>query len=1085
MKSDPTCGRWQGIKASLLILPVLTISVTGMSGGAAHAGACTTSGGGVYACTGAAGADSTQVLGNTTSSTTVTTTAPFGINTASGNAFTLNGKNGIDFEDSNLSSIIGAYTGISATNRQDGANSTLGITTTGTVTGTTGDGIFATTSNFANSKTNIAISTAGVNGGTNGINALNTTDGSVTVTATGTVTGTNADGIRAVGDGDFGDGAVTVSAASVNGGANGIFAENKDGGGSENHMTVTATGNVTGAGGRGMYANNTSQTSALTISAADVTGQTDGIWARTNGDSLNITAATVTGTTGGGVRAEIFNGNETATVSTAGVSGGTFGIRAIAGDDLTVTATDTVSGGSSTGIFAQIKNAGSVATKNLKITATGVSGGSTGIEAENQGRKGNTTITAAGNVAGAVGAGIDASSKSESHGMTISAGHVSGQTEGIKAIALGRKSGNGGNGDMTITAGAVSGTSGDGVHADLTGGQSFIGNASVTTADVSGGADGIYARTGAIGKLTVVASGAVTAAAGSGISATHRGSNVSTSSNHNLNITATDVSGTDRGILATHNAKTTNGARTINLTVSGVVTGGTGAGIETRASNSTNAKRLTNITLNAGASVGSANGVAILDDESKATITINDGAGVTGDINLGDGTDSLTIRGTGSLDGTINGGGGTADKLTFTGAAIRTVTGDVLNMETVQINGSSDVTFGGAVTTGQIKGDNAGTGALRIASTGTVTGTSAAGIDALNRGNTTDLTISAVDVTGASYGIVATNNGTGTTSVMASGAVTGGSNVAIATLAGANGASAAVVLNAGAVVTRTSAGNVITNDESASTLTVNAGASVVGAISLGGGTDGVTFNGGDFSGVSSVNGGGGTDSLTFTNGTAAVVGSQVVNIENVVVGNGGDVSLSGTVNANTLTIESGGQVGGIATVNADVTVEAGGTVGPGNSPGLMQVLGDVNYMSGSTLALELGGLAFGSGYDRVDVADDGSTAAVEGTATLDAGTVFDIDYYGAFTAGLGDAFDVLVADDIEGALLSAMLFDFSGAALGSGLDWDFNIVDFGGGREALRLSVIGQVAEVSAPGITLIFLLALAGLGCTTRKVRV
>lgn len=150
------------------------------------------------------------------------------------------------------------------------------------------------------------------------------------------------------------------------------------------------------------------------------------------------------------------------------------------------------------------------------------------------------------------------------------------------------------------------------------------------------------------------------------------------------------------------------------------------------------------------------------------------------------------------------------------------------------------------------------------------------------------------------------------------------------------------------------------------------------------------------------------------------------------------------------------------------------------------MLGDINYMSGSTLALELGGLAFGAQYDRIDVTDDGSTAAVEGTATIEDGTIFDIDYYGAFTASLGDAFDVLVADDIDSGLLSAMLFDFTGAALGSGLDWDFNIVDFGGGREALRLSVVSGVilppSEIPAPGIVLIFGLGLAGLGYARRR---
>ena len=118
------------------------------------------------------------------------------------------------------------------------------------------------------------------------------------------------------------------------------------------------------------------------------------------------------------------------------------------------------------------------------------------------------------------------------------------------------------------------------------------------------------------------------------------------------------------------------------------------------------------------------------------------------------------------------------------------------------------------------------------------------------------------------------------------------------------------------------------------------------------------------------------------------------------------------------------------------------------------------------------------------MADDATTTGtVEGTVSLAAGTMFDIDWFGAFTAGDGDYFDVLVADEFAAFDLTTMIFDFSGAALGTGLAWETALVDFGGGREALRLAVVEeQVAAVPAPGMVLLFGLYLVGIGYARRK---
>lgn len=106
-----------------------------------------------------------------------------------------------------------------------------------------------------------------------------------------------------------------------------------------------------------------------------------------------------------------------------------------------------------------------------------------------------------------------------------------------------------------------------------------------------------------------------------------------------------------------------------------------------------------------------------------------------------------------------------------------------------------------------------------------------------------------------------------------------------------------------------------------------------------------------------------------------------------------------------MTVEAGGTLGGTATINGDVAVSGGGTLGPGTSPGLLSVVGNLDLGVSSTTLLELGGLTAGTEYDQVDVSDDLGTGTVEGIATLAAGAIFDIELLSAFTVSLGDTFD--------------------------------------------------------------------------------
>ncbi len=126
----------------------------------------------------------------------------------------------------------------------------------------------------------------------------------------------------------------------------------------------------------------------------------------------------------------------------------------------------------------------------------------------------------------------------------------------------------------------------------------------------------------------------------------------------------------------------------------------------------------------------------------------------------------------------------------------------------------------------------------------------------------------------------------------------------------------------------------------------------------------------------------------------------------------------------------------------------------------------------STTLFELEGLTAGTQYDRIDVS--------AGVATLTAGATLDIDFFGIFAAGLGDIFDVIVADDIV-ADLNTLAFDFTDALLAAGQVWTASLFTFSGGlndgREALRLSVVTEESlTIAEPSSVVLLLSGLFGL---------
>jgi len=59
--------------------------------------------------------------------------------------------------------------------------------------------------------------------------------------------------------------------------------------------------------------------------------------------------------------------------------------------------------------------------------------------------------------------------------------------------------------------------------------------------------------------------------------------------------------------------------------------------------------------------------------------------------------------------------------------------------------------------------------------------------------------------------------------------------------------------------------------------------------------------------VTTINGGSGTDSVTFRNVAGNIAGGTMINIEDVIVDIGADISINGTVEAN-VAVNSGGQI---------------------------------------------------------------------------------------------------------------------------------------------------------------------------------
>jgi hypothetical protein len=1054
------------LRAHLALTTALATIAFGYAGRTAYAGICTTGGGGVFTCSGGIdpGSDVTQTMSG--SPISVTTAAGFGIDTyiSGGNALRLTGTGGATFTDNNASTIIADSRGIQAYNSTSG---NLEITSTGSVTsggvGTFDAGIFARN----NSGTaDLTISAASVTSANRGIYGRNEGTGDMSITATGSVSGggTTGVGIFAVNYANN----VTINANDVDGPQNAISISNQGTGAA----AVTATGTVAGTTGTGIQISNSSTgpATSVTVSANNVSGGTDGISINNLGSGNN--SVTVTGiVTGGasagnyGIDANGLSGTDTTINLNSGAAVSAASGNAIRNDEGTSTVTVnsgasvtgaiklgagtdalTFDGGDFSGVTSFDGGTGTDSLTFKGVTGTVAGANVTGMEsvtvdtasdvtftgnlstgqltATNTG-SGEMKVTSTGTVTGTTGNGISALNSLGTTSLTVSAGAVTGATSGIRTY-------NNTSGATTITTtGTVTGQTFVGIRAINLGAGNT--NLTLSAATVSGVTDAIDVENRGTGFIDVTTTGAVTSTGtfGDGIQAF-----LNNTSGTNLSVTSAAVTGQTVGIDAR-----SLGTGDINIDASGTVRGIDQEGIF---ANNVNGGDVTisvvsvagafsgiralrggagagalSVTATGNVTSGSRDGINAYNNSTGTTLTISadDVSGAQNGIfaqNDGSGTNSVTVS------GTVAGGSGVF-------AGINTVTGSG-GTTSITLNSGAGV----SATSGTAILNDAGNSATLVNTGASVTGaiTLGAGTDSLTFNG------------GTFTGVTSFDGGTGTDSLTFSnvtGSVAGGNVVGMENVTANYGASMA-----------------FTGTLSATSLTASGGAAITGAIAMDGGNNSVTFDNGDFSGVTSFNGGAGTDSLTFRNLTGALAGGTVSGIENVTIGSGGTVSVSGTLDTDTVTVI--GTLGGTGILNADVSVQAGGTLSAGNSPGLLSIVGNLDLGVSSTTLIELAGTTAETEYDVIDVANDPATdPTIEGIATLAAGAILDIDFFGGFDAALGDVFDVLIADTINGDI-NSLSFDFTNALLAAGLEWEVSIVALSGGlndgRDALRLTVI-------------------------------
>jgi autotransporter-associated beta strand protein len=484
------------------------------------------------------------------------------------------------------------------------------------------------------------------------------------------------------------------------------------------------------------------------------------------------------------------------------------------------------------------------------------------------------------------------------------------------------------------------------------------------------------------------------------------------------------------GATTIDNAIALTGAATIsnaaNATIDGVISGAhnltkTGSATLTLAANNTYSGNTIvsagGLTLIGGSSIGDGSAVSVA---SGATLTLGGGSETIGSL-LGDGNIvlgyNLTTGGNNAsttFSGVIS---GTGNGITKTGSGTLTLSGTntytgstTVSAGTLGLSGGAAISDTSAVTvsSGATLSLNASETLGSLAGAGNV---SLNGFTLSSGDNNSSTTFSGGLI--GSGGFAKTGSGTLTLSGSNSGTFTGDT-----TISSGGTLSVASDDNLGS-------GTLSINN---STLGITGATTIDNSIALTNGatisnTSAVTLSGAISGSGSLSKAGSGVLSLS---GTSNYGGNTTVSA--------GTLSVAGALNGTAaVSVSSGATLTGSGSVT-NLVVTNGGTLSPGNSPGVFTVNGNLQMNSGSTLAVEINGATAGTDYDQV---------IVNGTVSLAGNLVASHGY----SAGQGDSYTI-IANDMADAITGT----FSGLAEGA-------TITAGGNGTVLTASYIGSTGN--------------------------